>query len=134
MALLINPANPLLVETKLSDFLSVAQTRGVELRVLNASTERDFDAVFAKLIPLRAGGLAIGTDAFFNSWSEQLAALMVHSAVPAVCRGREFAVAEGRLSYGASLTETGSLASIPAGLSGSTDRPICRSSSPRRWS
>ena len=79
--------------------------RGVELRVLNASTERDFDAVFAKLIPLRAGGLAIGTDAFFNSWSEQLAALMVHSAVPAVYRGREFAVAEGRLSYGASPTE-----------------------------
>jgi putative tryptophan/tyrosine transport system substrate-binding protein len=58
MALLINPANPLLVETKLSDFLSAAQARGVELRVLNASTERDFDAVFAKLIPLRAGGLA----------------------------------------------------------------------------
>ena len=123
MALLINPANPLLVETKLSDFLSVAQTRGVELRVLNASTERDFDAVFAKLNQLRAGGLVISTDAFFNSRSEQLAALTVHHAVPAAYRGREFAAAGGLLSYGASLTEAYRLAGIYTGRIVKGDRP-----------
>jgi putative tryptophan/tyrosine transport system substrate-binding protein len=123
MALLVNPANRTLPETTLSDFLLAAHALGVELHVLNASTERDFDAVFAKLIPLRAGGLAIGTDALFNSWSEQLAALTVHHAVPAVYRGREFAVAGGLLSYGASLTEAYRLAGIYTGRIIRGDRP-----------
>ena len=95
----------------------------MELHVLNASTERDFDAVFAKLSQLRAGGLAISTDAFFNSRSEQLAALTVHHAVPAVYRGREFAAAGGLLSYGASLTEAYRLAGIYTGRIVKGDRP-----------
>jgi putative tryptophan/tyrosine transport system substrate-binding protein len=123
MALLINPADPALVERQPSDFLSAAHALGVELHVLNASTERDFDAVFAKLNQLRAGGLAIGTDAFFNSRSEQLAALTVHHAVPAVYRGREFAAAGGLLSYGASLTEAYRLAGIYTGRIAKGGRP-----------
>ena len=71
--------------------LAAARTLGLELHVLNASTERDFDAVFAKLIQLRAGGLVIGGDPFFTSRSEQLAALTVRHAVPAIFQCREFA-------------------------------------------
>ena len=123
MALLINPADPALVERQPIGFLSAARALGVELLVLNASTERDFDAVFAKLDQLRAGGLAIGTDAFLNSRSEQLAALTVHHAVPAVYRGREFAAAGGLLSYGASLTEAYRLAGIYTGRIVKGDRP-----------
>jgi putative tryptophan/tyrosine transport system substrate-binding protein len=123
MALLINSADSALVERQPSDFLSAAHALGVELHVLNASTERDFDAVFAKLNQLRVGGLVIGTDAFFNSRSEQLAALTVHHAVPAVYRGREFAAAGGLLSYGASLTEGYRLAGIYTGRIVKGDRP-----------
>jgi putative tryptophan/tyrosine transport system substrate-binding protein len=123
MALLISPADPALVSRQPSDFLSAAHALGVELHVLNASTDRDFDAVFAKLNQLRVGGLAIGTDAFFNSRSEQLAALTVHHAVPAVYRGREFAAAGGLLSYGASLTEAYRLAGIYTGRIVKGDRP-----------
>jgi putative tryptophan/tyrosine transport system substrate-binding protein len=79
--------------------------------------------VFAKLNQLRAGGLVIGTDAFFNSRSGQLAALTVHHAVPAAYRGREFAAAGGLLSYGASLTEGYRLAGIYTGRIVKGDRP-----------
>ena len=44
---------------------AAARTLGLQLHVLNASTERDFDAVFATLVQLRAGALVIGTDPFF---------------------------------------------------------------------
>ena len=47
----------------------------------------------------------IGSDAFFNSRSEQLAALAVRHAVPAIYPYREFAAAGGLMSYGASITD-----------------------------
>ena len=105
MALLVNPADPALAETQSREVLSAAHTLGLELHVLNASTERDFDAVFAKLIQLRAGGLVIGADPFFTSRSEQLAALTVRHAVPAIYKGREFAAAGGLMSYGSDIAD-----------------------------
>ena len=101
MALLVNPANPTLAEPNTKELQAAARALGLELHVLNASTERDFDEVFAKLIQLRAGGLVIGPDTFFSSRSEQLAALGVRHGVPTIYQNREFAVAGGLLSYGA---------------------------------
>src|SRR5476649_1283060 len=101
MALLVYPANPALAEANTKELQAAARTLGLELHVLNASTEGDFDDVFAKLIQLRAGGLVIGSDPFFTSRSEKLAALTIRHAVPAVYAWREFAVAGGLLSYGA---------------------------------
>ena len=46
--------------------LSAARTLGLEVHVLNASTERDFDSIFAKLVELRASALMISADAFFT--------------------------------------------------------------------
>ena len=83
---------------------------GLELHVLNASTERDFDAVFAKLIELRAGGLVIGPDVFFVNRSEQLAALSLRHAMPTIFQFREFAAAGGLLSYGSDIADSYRLA------------------------
>ena len=105
VALLVNPTNPTVAEAYITEVQAAARTLGLELHVLNASTEPDFNEVFAKLIQLRAGGLVIGGDPFFTSRSEQLAALTVHHAVPAVYQGRRFAVAGGLLSYGADSTD-----------------------------
>jgi putative ABC transport system substrate-binding protein len=105
IALLVNPANPTVAETNTKQLQAAARALGLELHVLNASTEHDFDGVFAKLIQLRAGGLVIGLDPYFTSWSEQLAALSIRHAVPTVFQEREFAVAGGLLSYGAAITE-----------------------------
>ena len=116
VALLVNPVNPALAEPQTKDSLAAAQTLGLELHVLNASTERDFDAVFANLIQLRAGGLVISTDPFFTSRSgEQLAALAVRHAVPAVYKGREFAAAGGLMSYGSDIADSYRLAGIYTG-------------------
>jgi putative tryptophan/tyrosine transport system substrate-binding protein len=101
MALLVNPAHPTLAETNTKELQAAARALGLELHVLNASTERDFDEVFTKLIQLRAGGLVIGPDTFFTSRREQLAALTVRHAVPTIYQNREFALAGGLLSYGA---------------------------------
>jgi putative ABC transport system substrate-binding protein len=84
VALLVNPANPALAETNTKEVQAAARALGLELQVLNASTEGDFDGVFAKLIQLRAGGLVISPDPFFSSQSKQLAALAVRHAVPTI--------------------------------------------------
>jgi hypothetical protein len=88
---------------------------GLELHVLNASTESELDAAFAKVIELRASGLVIGGDAFFTSNSKQLAALAVRYKVPAVYQWREFAAAGGLVSYGSNVTETHRLVGLYTG-------------------
>jgi putative tryptophan/tyrosine transport system substrate-binding protein len=74
MALLVNPTDPALAEAATKEVETAAHTLGLDLHVLNASAERDFDSVFAKLTQLRAGGLVIGGDALFTSHTEQLGA------------------------------------------------------------
>jgi putative ABC transport system substrate-binding protein len=104
-ALLLNPTNPY-AQTLSRNLQAAARTLGLQLHVLHASTEREIDTVFAILTQLRAGGLVIGPDAFFNDRSEQLAALTVRHAVPAISQYREFAAAGGLMSYGGSTTDS----------------------------
>jgi putative ABC transport system substrate-binding protein len=113
MALLANPTDTSSAILS-NNMISVAHTLGLELHVLNASTERDFDSVFANLIKLRAGGLVINPDAFFSARSEQLAALALRHAVPAVFENREFVAAGGLASYGGSLSDAYRLAGVYA--------------------
>jgi len=105
IALLVNPTSPNLTRTAIEDAQAAAGRLSLELHVLNASTEADFDAVFAKLVQLHVGGLVIGTDAFFTSRLEKLAALALRHGVPAVYHFREFAAAGGLISYGGSIAD-----------------------------
>jgi putative ABC transport system substrate-binding protein len=104
-AVLVNPNNATALETQTRDLQAAARHLGLQLHVLQASTDRDFDRVFTTLAQLRAGGLAIGGDAFLNSRSEQLAALALRHALPAIHQPREFAAAGGLMSYGSSNTD-----------------------------
>ena len=103
MALLVNPADRALAEITTKDVQAGALALGLELHVLNASSESDFHGVFANLIQLRASGLVIGTGPFFSSQVEQLAALAVRNAVPAICESREFVAAGGLIGYGSDI-------------------------------
>ena len=103
IAHLVNPRTN--AETKASDLRQTAQSLGLQLHVLHASTERDFDSAFLTLVQLRAGALMIEPDALFTNWIEQLAALTSRHAVPAAYEFREFTAAGGLMSYGSSLTE-----------------------------
>jgi putative tryptophan/tyrosine transport system substrate-binding protein len=106
IALLVNPTNPRVAETLSKAFAAAARAFGLQVHFLHASTERDFDTVFASLVQLRAGGLVVGPDALFNTRSERLAALAMHYAVPAIYQYREFAAAGGLMSYGTDITDT----------------------------
>ena len=123
VALLVNPANPALTETTTKEVQAAALSLGLELHVLNASTERDFDGIFAKLTQLRAGGLVIGPDVFFTSQREQLAALALRHAVPAIYQYREFVAAGGLISYGAEITDAYRLAGNYTGRVLKGDKP-----------
>jgi putative tryptophan/tyrosine transport system substrate-binding protein len=102
---LVNPPNPGLAETLSRDLQAAAQTLGLQLHVLHASTDRDIDAIFATLVQRRVGGLVIGNDALFVNQIGQLAAPTVRHAVPTIFQTHEFAAAGGLMSYGTSLGE-----------------------------
>jgi putative ABC transport system substrate-binding protein len=78
-ALLIDPTDPASAKANTREVQAAARSLGLELHVLNASRERDFDAVFANLVQLRVGGLVIGGNSLFVSRQEQLAALAVRT-------------------------------------------------------
>jgi putative tryptophan/tyrosine transport system substrate-binding protein len=105
VALLVNSANPN-AETQSRDLQWAARALGLQLHILHATSEREFDTAFAEMAQLKVGALVIGTDGFLNSRTEQLAALTVHHAMPTVFQYREFTAAGGLMSYGTSLTET----------------------------
>jgi putative tryptophan/tyrosine transport system substrate-binding protein len=105
VAALINPSSAVNAERLAKDLQSAAQTLGLQVQVLNASTESDFDTVFATLVRQRVQGLVIGTNNFFTGRSSQLAALALRHAVPAVYQYREFVAAGGLMSYGGSLID-----------------------------
>ena len=105
IALLINPTAPN-AEAQTSRMQAAARTLGIELPVLHASSERDFDAAFTKLAQVRAGGLVIAQDVFFGSRTKQIVALTVRHAVPAIATSRDFPVAGGLISYPGTNTDT----------------------------
>jgi putative ABC transport system substrate-binding protein len=102
IGLLLNPTNPTNSETQSRDLQAAARTLGLRLHVLHASTERDFDTVFATLLQLQAGVLMIGIDGYFTVRMEQLAALTIRHAMPTIYANREFAAGGGLISYGGS--------------------------------
>jgi ABC-type uncharacterized transport system substrate-binding protein len=123
MALLVNPASRVLAETQSRDLQATARTLGLQLHVLHARTDSDFETVFATLGQLRAGGLVIGGEALFTGGSEQLAGLALRHAVPAIYQFREFAVAGGLMSYGANLNDAHRLAGVYTGRILAGQRP-----------
>jgi len=115
IALLVNPASRVLAETQSRDLQATARVLGLQLHVLHARAASDFDTVFATLDQLRVGGLMIGGEALFTGGSEQLAALALRHAMPAIYQFREFAAAGGLMSYGANLNDAHRLAGVYTG-------------------
>jgi putative ABC transport system substrate-binding protein len=97
IALLVNPANRLQAERTTKEGQAAAASLGLRLRVLQASTERDFDTMLEQV---QADALVIGPDSLFISHAEQLGALTARHAIAAISPYREFALAGGLMSYG----------------------------------
>ena len=103
IALLVNRDDPT-VERLVQPVQDAARAKGLQLRILGASTESEIDGAFASLIQLHAGALIVTPNAFFGSRREQIVALAARDAVPAIYVQREFALAGGLISYATSLT------------------------------
>jgi putative tryptophan/tyrosine transport system substrate-binding protein len=105
IAFLENPNNPIeqLIER---DVLVAARVIGLQIQTLKASTIREIDVAFESLVKARTGALLVGNDVFLNGQIEQIIALAARHAIPAMHSSREFVLAGGLISYGASLTDT----------------------------
>jgi len=123
MALLVNPNNPVVAETEQRNLRATARILGLQLVILNAGSEHDFDKAFARLVELRAGGLLIGTDPFFLGQSARLAELAQRHAMPTLHIDREFAAAGGLISYGGDVAYSYRLAGIYTGRILKGDKP-----------
>jgi ABC-type uncharacterized transport system substrate-binding protein len=97
---LVNPINPIADgETKEAE--RAARALGLQLRVLNASSESEIDTAFAFLVRERAAGLLLASDVLV-AVNRRLVVLAARHSIPAISPDREFAVAGGLMSYGGS--------------------------------
>jgi putative ABC transport system substrate-binding protein len=101
VALLVNPESPQ-IERVIQNLQEAAHAKGLQLPVLNASSESEIDAAFTALVQLQAGALVVQANPFFVSWRDRLVALATHHNVPAIYEGRLFPAVGGLMSYGAS--------------------------------
>jgi putative ABC transport system substrate-binding protein len=127
VAMLVNPTIPL-TEPETKGVRDAAHSLGLQLHVLNASTEGEIDAAFRSLVALRVGALVVSVDVFLNNQRAQIVALAARRAVPAIYGVREFAAAGGLMSYGNDLADAYRQSGIYAGkiLNGATpaDLPV----------
>jgi putative ABC transport system substrate-binding protein len=104
IAVLLNPTNANF-QTQLGSVQEAARAAGQRLSILSASTEHDIELAFATAAELRAQGLLVGSDSFFDSRIDQIVALASRHALPAIYEGRDFAIAGGLASYGTSVAD-----------------------------
>jgi putative ABC transport system substrate-binding protein len=123
MALLVDPTDASTAKTTVSEVMAAAQSFGLQLNVLHASSESDFEEVFAKLGQLGVGGLVVAGGPFFVSHREQLAAVALRHGVPVAFQHREFTAAGGLLSYGSDIMDSYRLTGIYTGRILKGDRP-----------
>jgi putative ABC transport system substrate-binding protein len=104
IALLVNPDDPS-TESSTRDVHTAARGLGLQVRVLQASTENDFEKAFAALVSQRAGALLVTNNALFNNRREKLVALAARHAVPTIYDRRDYVANGGLMSYGASIVD-----------------------------
>jgi len=104
IAVLLNSTNANF-QTQLRGVQDAARALGQQVSILSANTEREIEVAFATAAESRAGALLVGSDPFFSNERDQVVALAVRHAIPAIHEGREFVMAGGLASYGTSLAD-----------------------------
>jgi ABC-type uncharacterized transport system substrate-binding protein len=123
IAYLVNPSAGAVTEIYSKVAVTAASALGIQVHVLNASTEHDLDEAFASLVRLGAGGLVVQGEPFFFSQRDRIVALSARHAVAAIYNFREYVVAGGLMSYGASLPDSYRRAGIYVGRILKGERP-----------
>ena len=102
VALLVNPTNAA-TDQDTREMEVAARSHGLQLQLLKAATDTDFDTAFATILERRVGGLIVAQDPFFIARRDQLVTLAARHAVPTIYFSGEFVRAGGLISYGGSL-------------------------------
>ena len=102
---LVNPDNPSISESFVTELQTAASAIGRQIEVVTASTNADIDTAFATLVKKRADALLNCPDALFVTRRVQLITLAVRHALPALYHRRELAEAGGLMSYGSDLPD-----------------------------
>ena len=130
IAVLVNP-NYSGSENQLREVQEAAASLGVQLVIVRANVESDFDAAFSTLVQQRATALLVCASPFFNIRRQQLVVLAARHTLPTIYEWREFAAAGGLMSYGTSLADAYRQAGVYAGriLKGAkpADLPVVQS-------
>jgi putative ABC transport system substrate-binding protein len=114
LGVLVSPGFPS-AKVQTRDAHEAARELGIRVEVLNASSERDLETIFANLGQQRLGSLVVNPSPMFYNLREQIVALAARHAVPAIYYTRDYAVAGGLMSYGTSLLEAARQAGVYAG-------------------
>ena len=114
IAVLSNPNSPIAAR-QLREVQEAARAVGEHITILNASDIQEIDAAFEMLGQIRSSALLVGADPFFFSRREQFAALTARYAIPALFEDRDFTVAGGLMSYGASVSDAVRLVGVYTG-------------------
>jgi putative ABC transport system substrate-binding protein len=113
IAVLSNPSPS--NEVQLRDVQEAARATGQPIQIVNAGSERDFDAAFAEIMQHRATALFVIADPLFTSRRARLVALAAQNAIPASYAFRDFPLAGGLMSYGANLLDVHRQAGVYVG-------------------
>jgi putative tryptophan/tyrosine transport system substrate-binding protein len=116
IAVLINPKLCGCRKPVARDVQEAAARLGVQLVVVRANAESDFNAAFSTVVQQRSGALLVCASPFFNNRREQLVVLAARHALPTIYEWRDFAAAGGLMSYGTSLADAYRQAGVYAGL------------------
>jgi putative ABC transport system substrate-binding protein len=101
---IVNPRNPS-AELEVKESQAGAHALGLEMAVLPAGSEADFDNVFSALIQKHASALMVSTDVVFSRTRDRIASLAMHHRIPTIYTVRDYVVSGGLISYGASFTD-----------------------------
>jgi putative ABC transport system substrate-binding protein len=122
IAMLVNPKNPA-AETETSEVLAAARVSGLEVMTFPASSVPEIDAALVSAAESRVSGVLIQSEPFLTSRRSQIAGLALRYALPAIDAYRDFALAGGLMSYGASLDEAARQLGVYAGRILKGERP-----------
>jgi putative ABC transport system substrate-binding protein len=115
IGVLVNPTNVLMTETTLRELSEGAHALGLQVRILNAGTSREIEAVFENFEREPVDALLVSPDVYFTARRVQIAIMAARYAIPAVYPHRDYVEAGGLMSYGTDVADSYRLVGVYAG-------------------
>jgi putative ABC transport system substrate-binding protein len=114
VAMIVNPNYPG-AESEMAEVEAAGPVIGLQIQKVTAGDVSALETAFATISQMHVDAVTVGTDGFFITRREQIAALAARYAVPGIYPFPDFPAAGGLASYGASLADAYRQAGVYAG-------------------